>query len=89
VKRGALLTARLYWLTIVEPTIRPRTCKRYREYLTIHVMPALGTVSLAKLSPQQIQTLYAAKLSEGLSTTSVNHLHAMLHDRDGCGLGRW
>ena len=67
------------WLTIVEPTIRPRTWKRYREYMTIHVMPTLGRVPLARLSPQQVQALYAAKLAGGLSTTSVNHLHAVLH----------
>jgi len=42
-------------------------------------MPSLGTMSLAKLTAQQVQALYSSKLAEGLSTSTVNHLHQVLH----------
>jgi integrase len=44
-----------------------------------HVVPVLGTTSLAKLTAQQVQRLYSTKLDEGLSTSTVHHLHAVLH----------
>jgi integrase len=37
-----------------------------------------GNAKLAKLTAQQVQALYSAKLKEGLSQTTVNHLHACL-----------
>jgi integrase len=47
--------------------------------LRLHFIPVLGHLQLLKLSPQHIQALYAQKLKEGLSTNSVNVLHAILH----------
>jgi integrase len=35
-------------------------------------------VPLARLSPQQVQQLYATKLSTGLSATTVHHIHRTL-----------
>ncbi|HEX5158878.1 MAG TPA: site-specific integrase [Ktedonobacterales bacterium] len=67
------------WLDTVKPTIRPRTWKRYTELLTQHATPVLGKIALAKLSAQQVQRLYSIKLEEGLSVTTVHHLHAVLH----------
>jgi integrase len=66
------------WLGRVKPTIRPRTWIRYRELLA-HVTPALGRVALAKLAPTHAERLYATLLGEGLSTTTVHHLHTVLH----------
>ena len=34
---------------------------------------------MTKLSPQHVQQFYAQKLSEGLSSTTVRHIHAVLH----------
>jgi integrase len=45
----------------------------------LHTIPEVGSVAMTKLTAQHIQLLYAKKLEEGLSTTSVNHLHAALH----------
>jgi integrase len=73
---GQFLTA---WLDVARPTIKPRTATRYSEYVRNHAIPALGKISLAKLTPQEVQGLYAAKLAEGLSPTTVHHLHAVLH----------
>lgn len=67
------------WLEAAHPTIRPRTWQRYSELLTLHAAPVLGKVTLTKLTAQQVQRLYSAKLAEGLSSTTVHHLHAVLH----------
>lgn len=67
------------WLEAVQPTVRPRTHKRYVELMTLHAIPALGKTSLAKLTAQHVQALYAAKLAAGLSPTTVRHLATVLH----------
>jgi integrase len=67
------------WLAAVKSTIRPRTWKRYEQYIRVHLLPTLGRVALAKLSAQHLQLLYAKKLEEGLSSTSVHHTHTVIH----------
>jgi len=67
------------WLTAHNPSVRPRTTERYEGFVRLHVIPVIGRVRLDKLSAQHIQTLYAQKLEEGLSPTTVNTLHMMLH----------
>ena len=67
------------WLTAHTPSVRPRTIERYEGFVRLHVVPAIGRVRLDKLTAQHIQTLYAQKLEEGLSPTTVNTLHMMLH----------
>ena len=67
------------WLAAINATIRPRTWKRYEQYVRVHIIPELGKVPLVKLTPQQIQRAYAKKLGEGLSPTTVHHMHAVLH----------
>lgn len=67
------------WLETIKPTVRPRTWKRYAELMNQHAVPALGKIPLAKLAPQQVQRLYSSKLEAGLSSTTVHHLHAVLH----------
>jgi len=69
----------LSWLSTVEVRLRPRSFVRYRAAVRLHIVPALGRVRLAKLSAQQIESLYAAKLKEGLAPASVQRLHAALH----------
>ena len=47
--------------------------------MRIHVIPILGRIKLTRLSAQNIQELYSRKLAEGLSPTTVLHLHRVLH----------
>ncbi len=75
-------TVRVYltrWLTAVEPTLKPATFRRYGDMVRLHIVPMIGDVRLAKLSPLDIQRLYAERLAAGLSPTTVSNLHAMLH----------
>ena len=63
----------------MKPTVRLRTHKRYAELMNLHAIPVLGKTSLAKLTAQHVQTLYATKLAAGLSPTTVRHLATVLH----------
>lgn len=67
------------WQDVVQPTFRPRTWTRYRELLTLHAMPTLGKVPIARLTARQVQQLYSSKIAEGLSTTNVHLLAMVLH----------
>ena len=57
------LTVRDYltkeWLPAIEHTIRPTTYRSYVAHVECHILPALGSVQLQKLSPAQINALYA------------------------------
>lgn len=67
------------WTEAVKAQIRGSSWRRYRDYVHIHLIPGLGRISLAKLTPQQVQLLYARKLGEGLSPSTVHHMHGVLH----------
>ena len=67
------------WLESVKPTIRLKTWQGYEQLVRNHVLPTLGKVSLVKLNGQHLQLLYAKKLEAGLSSTTVHHLHMLLH----------
>jgi integrase len=56
--------------------VGPVTLATYRDMIRVHIVPALGTIPLAKLSSQTVQGYLSRKL-EGLSPTTVRH-HAML-----------
>jgi len=84
---GAFLAT---WLTGVEGSLRPESHRRYRQLMEDHVIPTLGAKRLAKLAPEDVQTLYAAKLRGGLSNATVRMLHFVLHRalRDAVRWGR-
>jgi integrase len=70
------------------PNVGPKTGVRYRELVTLHIIPSLGRTTLTKLSPQDLQALYSSKLAQGLAPRTVGHIHRVLH----CALGqavRW
>ena len=67
------------WLQeVAEPTVRQSTYTRYRELLTLHVMPTLGHLPLVKLGPQDLNGLYG-KLRRHLKPRTVGHVHRCLH----------
>src|SRR5581483_4703536 len=59
--------------------VRPRSHERYEQLVRLHIVPHLGKVQLQKLAPQQLKKLYADKLKEGLSPTTVTSIHNLLH----------
>src|SRR6266480_2323451 len=69
-----------YWLEEVhKPTIRISTYVRYQVIIQLHILPSIGHLQLQNLSPRHIQALYAKKVKEGLSASSVQSIHAVLH----------
>lgn len=55
-----------------------RTTLRYREYVRLHLTPALGTIRLTKLTAGQLQQLYVERIQHGLSPTTVHGMYVMV-----------
>jgi integrase len=55
-----------------------RAWQRYEEDVRLRIVPAFGRTPLARLTAQQVQTVYTAKLGEGLAPGTVAHVHAVL-----------
>jgi len=76
-----------YWLNIHKHDLRPATLQQYTSLINAHLVPALGTVPLAKLQPAHLTAMYADKRENGrrdgnggLAPRSVRHLHVVLHE---------
>ena len=67
------------WIETAKLQIRGSTWRRYSDFVRVHIVPSLGKIPLIKLTPQQVQLLYTRKLAEGLSSTTVHHIHGVLH----------
>lgn len=74
------------WLRdYAKPNTAPTTYERYADIVSLHLIPALGEIALAKLQPLHIQAYYAEALQEGrrngtggLSARTVHHHHRIL-----------
>jgi integrase len=55
-----------------------RTYHNYRLQIRKHISPTIGSLKLSKLTAAHVQSLYAAKLREGLKPSSVRYNHAVL-----------
>ena len=68
------------WLNdSVKGSVRPITFESYERLVRVHVVPALGRVKLKALSPAHLQGLYRDRLDAGLSPSTVQRLHAVIH----------
>ena len=67
------------WLVSVKESVRPSTQKRYSDIVRKHIVSQVGRTQLAKLTPLDVQRLYADRLGIGLSTTTVALIHNILH----------
>jgi integrase len=73
------------WLPDREPRLRPTTYANYQTQIRTHVLPALGSVELQRLSPAQLNNFYRALLAggrrdgQGLAPKTVRNIHAILH----------
>ena len=69
-----------YWLEDVHKAkIRVSTYESYRIILNNHLIPALGNITIQKLTSQHLQSLYAKKRNEGLSQGRIRTIHAVIH----------
>lgn len=60
-------------------TLRPTSYDGYADLVHHHLVPLLGRVPLAKLTPQQIAACYGDLLAKGLAPRTVQYAHAVLH----------
>lgn len=67
-----------YWVETIKPSVRPRTYEAY-DLNVRRVVPIIGKIRLARLSPTAIQSCYAKLLDGGLSKRSVEQAHTVLH----------
>lgn len=67
------------WLLEIKPTIDHGTWRRHEEFTRLHIIPFIGRVRMAQVTPKQVQALYANRLAVGLSSTTVHHIHRTLH----------
>ena len=61
------------YLRSVAPKLRPGTLESYRGSMHNHVLPALGHVTLAELTPGRIRAFIDAELGKGVSPKSVRN----------------
>ena len=67
---GVYLTQR--WLPAQRSQLKATTFDSYRRTIELHVLPALGAVQLARLTPEDLDTLYAVVYSSlGGATRAV------------------
>lgn len=68
-----------HWLeNVARPRLKPATFMSSRETLRLHILPTLGRVKVQALRPDQVRTLLAHKVAEGLSARSVQIVHGTL-----------
>jgi integrase len=74
------------WLPDREPPkLRATTYANYQTQIRTHVLPALGSVELQRLTPAQLNTFYRTLLAsgrrdgQGLAPKTVKNIHAILH----------
>ena len=58
--------------------VRPRTLAGYRLIADKHLIPAVGRVPLAKLTPAQVQAMLNAHAAAGAKPQTVRNVHAVL-----------
>jgi integrase len=68
------------WLSdCVRGSVRESTFDRDSYLVRIHMKPALDGIKLSKLSPIHVQGFYRDRLDAGLSASTVNKIHTVLH----------
>ena len=77
------MTAGAYLTRWVEDSakhaVKATTYRSYESHIRRHIVPTLGRIRPKNLTPAHVQSLYAAKLGEGMKPSSVRRTHAVLH----------
>jgi len=77
-----------WWLEAVRPSLRPRTWQRYSEFVRLHIVPELGRLPISRITVEHVHRLHTKKLDQGLSASTVRHIHAVLRKALG-DAARW
>jgi integrase len=77
------------WLeSTAKPTLRPKTHHSYAQLIRLHIVPAIGTIQLVKLTPQHVQHMMRDMTDVGLSPRTVQYARAILRRALGYAL-KW
>jgi integrase len=57
---------------------RPRTYTSYTDIVRLHLVPHIGKYQLAKLTPEQVQTMLNTLAEQGLKPRTVSNVRAVL-----------
>jgi integrase-like protein len=74
---------------VVSLTVIPQTRANYKTNLQVHIIPALGSLKLQRLTAPRIASFYSELLAdgrrdgEGLAPKTVRNIHALLHRAGG------
>lgn len=74
------------WLPTKQSQLRPSSYSSYRRNIELHVIPYLGHTPLQRITPEDLDTLYARLLREGrrngggggLSPKTVRYIHSII-----------
>lgn len=66
------------WLEAKAAQVRPKTLEQYRDFVRLHLKPALGRLRLSELRPDHLQGLYSQMLGRGLAPKTVRLCHATI-----------
>jgi integrase len=75
------------WLERRRDELRESTYRRYQSLLRVHVLPTLGAMPLAKLTPAHLRSLYAARMAAPVrgkpsmraSSSTIQRVATLLH----------
>ncbi len=68
------------WLSAsVKPSVRTKTYEGYESIVRVRIVPRIGRSQLSKITPLDLQGLYADLQKTGLSNRSIHHTHRTLH----------
>lgn len=68
------------WLAdSVKDTVKHTTYESYERLVRKHLVPTLGRLKLKNRTLAHVRGLYREKLDSGLSATSIQRIHALLH----------
>jgi integrase len=60
------------WLSVVRGRVKERTAKRYRELLTLHVLPVIGSERVRSLRPGDVQRVVDKVLATRSARTALH-----------------
>lgn len=69
-----------YWLEEVhKSSVKVSTYVKYRKTINSYIIPVLGHLTLEKLTPQHVKSLYNQKQKDGLAPKTIHSIHGVLH----------
>jgi Phage integrase, N-terminal SAM-like domain len=67
------------WLEeMVRRRLRPRTYENYEQIVRMHLIPHLGSIQIAKLTPEQIYAMLVLLADEGKAANTIRNVRAVL-----------